>query len=242
MNWLRFRSLHLVLVVLLFGVVAGIAAVTDPKIARVPPPSIEVDEEIGSASPPSRPNSQRPTAVAEPEGGAGGGISRYVTVAVAIVLFLALLGVLLVLLWQVVQDRVTVRRTGSADPNGSGSEAAIEPVRAAVAAGLEELNLDGADPRAAVIACWLRLERAAAAVGTPRQPSDVPADLVARTLAEHDVSEPVLDRLARVYRQARYAPGEVGETMRDEARDALRQLDAELAGTRRRQPAGAGDR
>jgi hypothetical protein len=223
MNWPRFRSLHLVLVVLLFGVVAGTAAVTDPEIARVPPPSTELDEQTASASPADRSRSRTPTPVAAPE---GGGISRYLTVTLAVVLLLTLLAVLLVMLWQMVRDRVTVRPTG--DRAEVRPEPDAEPVRRAVAAGLEELDLDGVDPRSAVIACWLRLERAAAAAGTPRQPSDTPGDLVARMLTEHDVSHPVLDRLADVYRQARYAPGEVGESMRDEAREALRRLDAEL--------------
>ncbi|HEX2418052.1 MAG TPA: DUF4129 domain-containing protein [Micromonosporaceae bacterium] len=233
MSWLRFRSLHLVWVVLLFGVVAVTAAVTDPEIARVPQPSVDSDQQIATASPTSGSRSQPPTALAE---SGRGGIARILTVAVAIALFLALLAVLLVLLWQMVRERVTVRRTDSTAE--SRLEPDAEPVRQAVAAGLEELDLDGVDPRSAVIACWLRLERAAAIAGTPRQPSDTPGDLVARMLVEHEVSQHVLDRLADVYRQARYAPGEVGQAMRDEARDALRRLDVELATTRRRQPAG----
>src|SRR6266545_35995 len=57
-------------------------------------------------------------------------------------------------------------------------------------------------------------------------------DLVAKLLAEQRVSGAVLDRFATVYRQARYAPHEVGTELRDEARQALRQLDAELAARR----------
>ncbi len=57
---------------------------------------------------------------------------------------------------------------------------------AAVDAGLADL--DDGDPRAAVIACWVRLEEAAAAAGTPREPGDTPGELVLRLLAGHQVS------------------------------------------------------
>lgn len=226
MKWLRSRAVHLVVVVLLFSVVAWVAAVTDPEIARVPPPSFDVDVPDGAARP-SELTSPRSPVVADTR---GGGILRVLALVATAVLLVGLLAVLLALVWQAVRDQVTVRRTGSQKVTGRPATPDAEPVRAAVAAGLEELALDGADPRSAVIACWLRLERAAASAGTPRERSDTPGDLVARMLAQHRVSGPVLDRLAEVYRRARYAPAEVGEAMREEARAALHQLHAELTG------------
>jgi hypothetical protein len=104
-----------------------------------------------------------------------------------------------------------------------------EEVIAAVDAGLVELADDDADPRRAVIACWVRLEHAAAAAGTPRQPGDTPAELVTRLLAGHQVSAAVLYPLAEVYRLARYATHVVDAGMRDQARAALGQLRDELA-------------
>ena len=77
-----------------------------------------------------------------------------------------------------------------------------------------------------------RLEQAAAAAGTPRQPGDAPADLVVRLLAAHQVSAAVLYPLADVYRLARYATHTVDSTMRDQARAALGQLRAELTVSR----------
>jgi hypothetical protein len=79
-----------------------------------------------------------------------------------------------------------------------------------------------------VIACWVRLEEAAAAAGTPREPGDTPSELVLRLLGEHQVSAPVLYQLAEVYRLARYATHTVDTTMRDHARAALGQLRDEL--------------
>jgi Domain of unknown function (DUF4129) len=107
-----------------------------------------------------------------------------------------------------------------------------DEVIAAVDAGLSDLADDDRDPRRAVIACWVRLEQAAAAAGTPREPGDSPTDLVVRLLGAHQVSAQVLYALADVYRLARYATHTVDPTMRDQARSALRQLRAELTVSR----------
>ncbi|MGV9601112.1 DUF4129 domain-containing protein [Streptosporangium sandarakinum] len=107
------------------------------------------------------------------------------------------------------------------------AEATGGEIRAALRAGLADLDAGG-DPRRAVIACWLRLEHAAAGAGTPRLASDTPAELVARLLAAHRVGEPALNRLAAAYRLARYSPHEVTGSTRAEARAALAEVDAEL--------------
>src|SRR5205814_870257 len=80
-----------------------------------------------------------------------------------------------------------------------------DQVIAAVEAGLSDLDDADADPRRAVIACWVRLEQAAAAAGTPRNVGDTPTELVTRLLTGHAVSAAVPYRLAEVYRLARYA-------------------------------------
>jgi hypothetical protein len=111
-----------------------------------------------------------------------------------------------------------------AAPADVGSE-----VVAAVEAGLVELDEADVDPRRAVIACWVRLERAAAAAGTPRHPGDTSTDLVLRLLSGHHLSPDVLTGLAELYRQARYSMRrQVDAGMRDQARYALRQLRGEL--------------
>ncbi|OUC96425.1 DUF4129 domain-containing protein [Streptosporangium minutum] len=118
-------------------------------------------------------------------------------------------------------------RPPAARPAQERPPAAAE-MRAALRAGLTDLDA-GDDPRRAVIACWLRLEHAAAGAGTPRTAADTPGDLVTRLLAAHRVSGPALGRLAAAYRQARYAPHEVAESLRGTARRALAEVDAELS-------------
>ena len=79
-----------------------------------------------------------------------------------------------------------------------------------------------------MIACWDRLEQAAAAPGTPRHAGDTPTDLVGRLLAEQNVDARVLAALAEVYREARYATHMVDDRMRAQARSALERLRADL--------------
>lgn len=121
---------------------------------------------------------------------------------------------------------VRVRSRARADV--VAAEETMEEVREAVRAGIDDLDDDAVDPRRAVIACWLRLEHAAAAAGTPRAPGDTPTDLVTRMLAAHRVSARSLNRIAILYRRARYSPDEVGADMRVEARAALGTLLSEL--------------
>ncbi len=104
---------------------------------------------------------------------------------------------------------------------------------AALDAGLADLSDTDRDPRRAVIACWVRLEQAAATAGTPRRPDDTATDLVGRVLREQRVDPEVLASFAQVYRVARYAGSAVDEHMRAQAQAALRRLRADLtAGAR----------
>jgi hypothetical protein len=103
-----------------------------------------------------------------------------------------------------------------------------EDLVAALDAGIEELSDTDRDPRRAVIACWVRLEQAAAVAGTPRHPGDSPTDLVGRLLREQRVDGQVLAALLDVYREARYATHTVDNQMRQQARSALERLRADL--------------
>ncbi|MFI6315925.1 DUF4129 domain-containing protein [Nonomuraea sp. NPDC050556] len=107
-------------------------------------------------------------------------------------------------------------------PGGGGRE--TEQVRAAVLAALADLDEAG-DPRRAVIACWLRLERVAATAGTPRLASDSPTDFVSRLLEAHGVDGA---GLAETYELARYSPHDITEEHRASARRALTDIDARL--------------
>lgn len=91
-------------------------------------------------------------------------------------------------------------------------------------------RIEEGEPRDAVIACWVLLERAAASAGTARWPTETPAELTARVLAEQWVTADVLRRLADLYREARYSGHRQEEPVREEARAALLRLQQELTG------------
>jgi hypothetical protein len=129
--------------------------------------------------------------------------------------------------WAPAKKSRLLLRDGSGGPLRDRAEEE-QAVLDALDAGLTELSDRDTDPRRAVIACWVRLERAAAEAGTPRDRGDSPTDLVTRLLSAHRVSRPVLDRFARVYREARYATAPIGEDARQVALSALAQVRREL--------------
>lgn len=143
----------------------------------------------------------------------------------------AVVAIILILFWMLLRERLLERRARLAVERDAAPFAAPtqEQVRAAVAEGLADLDDADADPRRAVIACWVRLEQAAAAAGIAREIGDTSTDLVARLLRTHSVSRSVLDGFAAVYREARYATHTVDVGMREQAQAALRQLRDELS-------------
>jgi hypothetical protein len=157
------------------------------------------------------------------------GLPGWIGVAALVVLGVAGLVILTLLAWALIRDQMRrrARRSGRRAPPTEAPRTAEELV-AALDAGLEELSDADRDPRRAVIACWVRLEQAAAAAGTIRLPGDSPTDLVGRLLAEQQVDARVLAALLEVYRQARYATHTVDDQMRAQARSALQRLRADL--------------
>lgn len=145
---------------------------------------------------------------------------------VQVLCLLLVVGVVILLVTLMV--RGAVRRVGlDKDPVVRPPQAdAHEEVMAALTRGLADL--DEGDPRQAVIACWVRLERAAEDAGIQRKPGDTPTDLVVRLLSGRSVNSSVLSDFATVYREARYSPHPVDTAMRDQARAALRLLRDEL--------------
>ena len=164
-------------------------------------------------------------------------IPSWLGTVVLVLLGAALLAALGYLAWTLVRGvarRVT--RALPAQPDRRSAEGTAREVVAAVDAGLVELDDRSTDPRTAVIACWVRLEEAAAGAGVSRLTGDTATDLVTRLLRGDPstgvpaiVSADVLAEFAHVYREARYATRPVDEQTRDQARAALRRLRGELA-------------
>ncbi|GAB3798942.1 hypothetical protein GCM10027605_11450 [Micromonospora zhanjiangensis] len=242
--------------VALLGLAALAAGHSSLEFSRVAADGLDELDLPGSPQPsPSFPT-ELPSAgpAAAPPPPDDGGLPQWLGTAAAVLV--AVLGVVVVVLVlrRVTRD-VLRRRTRALTPVDRAGPGTTEEVVAALDAGLVELSDTDTDPRTAVIACWVRLEQAAASAGVPRRVGDTPTDLVTRLLrgaggpddaADPDatvrtagapasagpvvVSADVLAAFAHVYREARYATHTVDQAMRDEARAALRRLRAELTG------------
>ncbi|MFC3686853.1 DUF4129 domain-containing protein [Aquipuribacter hungaricus] len=105
---------------------------------------------------------------------------------------------------------------------------ALGAVAAAARDGLADLD-GGGDATAAVLACWVGLEDAAARLGRGRTPTDTPTDVARRLLAAAPGLDPVLlDDLRRTYSRARHG-GPAGPDDVRRARAALEDLLAVLS-------------
>jgi len=210
----------------LLAVAAVAAALSAPRLSRVTPP----DPGLSPGPVPTRPVPSVAEPTADPGAAPPGTIPTWLTTLLAVLCLAAVVVVLAIVVWVLVRGKLGVRpgtlpaEVGPAAP----MRPTAEEVVAAVDAGLSDLSDTDRDPRRAVIACWVRLEQAAAAAGTPRQAGDTSTDLVVRLLDEQRVDRRVLDAFAGIFRAARYATHEVDETMRSQAISALRQLRAEL--------------
>ena len=109
-------------------------------------------------------------------------------------------------------------------------EPQAEP-RAIVAAGAGDAAAAAAipaDPRAAVLAAYARMETALASVGLARRPSDAPREYLARLEAGLGGGRAAAARLTELFERARFSPHPVGEESRAEAIGALDTLRMEL--------------
>ena len=92
------------------------------------------------------------------------------------------------------------------------------------------------DAHDAVIAAWLALERAIAAAGVRRRPSQTTLEFVVDVLGALDLDATALDRLAHLYRRALFDDQPLGEGDRDEALTHLASLTDDLDARTAREP------
>ncbi|MEV0646947.1 DUF4129 domain-containing protein [Phytomonospora sp. NPDC050363] len=226
------RWAPLLVIAALVMLIAGAASIVDLKAADVDVPRL--DEILDISQQPTEEEETREVPPPDPDGGgaAEDGVHPFLLVLGGVLLTFVF-GILAVVIYMLLRHYLTQRRYREITPvdfsdPGVEEEPGAEEVREAVRAGLADIDA-GDDPRKAVIACWLSLERAAAKAGTARAESETPGDLVTRLLAAHNVNDQALALLTNSYRQARYAPDEVTEQLRSDARQALIEIDAQLA-------------
>ncbi len=222
------RWAPLLAVVALLGAAMLASVFANPVVELAPP---RVESGTRSQIPSTFGDGGAARTTAPPGGGSAFDIPTWVTYLISGICLGVVGALLLYLAWLAIRTRIAGLRAEADLPIGPPPtlEETRDSVRNAVEAGLAELDDDG-DPRRAVIACWLGLERAAAAAGMPRMAAETSTDLVGRLLENHlVVRAEVLAGLAELYREARYAPHVVDASMREQAREAMLELRAELS-------------
>ncbi len=141
---------------------------------------------------------------------------------------LALAGALVVLVIFLLVRNLIRRLRGAvvAPKDDVSGDLLPEVLRAGVARSSAELERGEAGE--AVINAWLRLEDTARVVGIEDDTSRTPAELVSTVLENYDVERESLERLAEVYREARFSVHPIGEAQRETARVALQRIRDDL--------------
>jgi hypothetical protein len=177
------------------------------------------------------PSSASPTSKGLPKVAGFTWLDILVVVVVGFVVLVSLVGMLIALLNTLARVRgVRLGRPRRGRPAGSGPPPAErddpDEIARVLDAGLTEL--DGGEPDDAIIACWLRLAEAARAAGVPGRRSDTAEDFVARVTGAGLVRAEPLERLAALYREARFSEHSMTEADRAAARAALETARAAL--------------
>jgi hypothetical protein len=107
-------------------------------------------------------------------------------------------------------------------------EAGAEELREAVESGRAALA-EISDARAAIIACYVAMERSLADRGTSRTAADTPDELLARAVGAGTVRGPAAGRLTALFYEARFSTHPVAAGQRAAASAALDEIAAELA-------------
>jgi Domain of unknown function (DUF4129) len=136
-------------------------------------------------------------------------------------------------------------RAGLPAPGGYVDEMA-EPqgddLRQAVDSGLAALrSVD--DARAAIIACYVAMERSLASAGTARAATETPDELLTRAAASGLIRGQAAARLTGLFYEARFSTHPIAPGAREAATQSLDAISAELAdgsgsGSRATEPAG----
>ena len=210
------------LVVLLM---AGVAAREGDYTSRLPPSSAATTAAtVAPSSPEAAPSTASTSATSEeePELPPSQVLGR---VLLVLVLLLALAGAAALITSLVRSARDLARSGALTRPRAVGTA-----VREALAPAAEQalVAVEQPDAREAVVRSWLLLGEAAAVVGFPARPAETAAEYAGRIAAELEVPATELDRLADLYREARFSQHEVGEPQRAEARALLHGLRVRL--------------
>ncbi|MFB1296389.1 DUF4129 domain-containing protein [Mycobacterium sp. pW049] len=116
--------------------------------------------------------------------------------------------------------------TTSTPPPGGAAE---PDLARAAELGLAEMDDPDRDPREAIIACYLAMERELEkSPGTTPQDSDTPSEVLARAIDRHALQAGNATELVELFEEARFSPHVMNESHRADAVRALRAVQHEL--------------
>jgi len=128
-------------------------------------------------------------------------------------------------------------------PVGEPTDTPADLARAVESGRLALRELD--DARAAIIRCYLAMERSLDEAGATRQIAETPDELLARAVAGGIVHGAAAARLTALFYEARFSSHPMPTSQRDQAEQALADLAASLPGrapaTAAADPGGAGE-
>ena len=151
--------------------------------------------------------------------------------------FLQLLGVLLIVLAATVAVWIVragmwprLRRSGMRKRLVRQVTALPEVAERELAGDVEaaRVALAGGSRRNAIVACWMQLERDAAAAGLPSDEAETSTEYVERMVAASSVDPAPIRELAALYREARFSRHELRDDHRARALAALNRVEAVL--------------
>jgi hypothetical protein len=156
-----------------------------------------------------------------PGGGGGGGIQIPLGPILYGLLIVVIVAAVVVSIWWSTRLRRPAAPLVIEDVSTEELREAVQEGRAALA------RID--DARAAIIACYVAMERSLADRGTARGAADTPDELLGRAVAAGVVRGGAAGRLTELFYEARFSTHPVGAGQRDAASAALDELAGELA-------------